>query len=179
MIQRGILLREKLLIEDEKSRTEISVNQLSKELVPLVLAQWHRSNAKFSPPVVIQSKSLANKIERLWKRVENVAWGRSNKSETEKVIELLDRLLDVNVCSCVIRLCDDPDSECPNAKTCSQGAHVKCSCPLQNKLPVLDLKWLYYQRSKKGEASLMGMGGGDYEETKRQVKAEKRKAESR
>ena len=95
MIQRGILLREKLLIEDEKSRTEISVNQLSKELVPLVLAQWHRSNAKFSPPVVIQSKSLANKIERLWKRVENVAWGRSNKSETEKVIELLDRLLDV------------------------------------------------------------------------------------
>ena len=131
VIQRGILLREKLLIEDEKARTELSFNQLSKELVPLVLAQWERSNAKFSPPVVIQSKSLANKIERLWNRVENVAWGRSNKSENEKLMEVLDRLLDVTVCSCVIRLCDDPDSECPNAKTCSLGAHIKCSCPLK------------------------------------------------
>ena len=49
--------------------------------------------------------------------------------------------------------------------------HINCSCVKEIKVPNLELKWLYYQRSKVGEKSDMGMYKGDIVETKRQEKA--------
>ena len=45
---------------------------------------------------------------------------------------------------------------------------------LEVKIPTLELPWLYYQRAKKGELSLMMMGSADKVESERQAKAEKR-----
>ena len=58
------------------SKKNILVGELVKEVAPLVLAQWQKSNAKFVPPVTITEKSLRQKLEKLWRRVEEVAQGK-------------------------------------------------------------------------------------------------------
>ena len=72
IIQKGILIKERLMIEEMTSKKKI---ELVKEVAPLVLAQWQKSNAKFVPPVTIREKSLRQKLEKLWRRVEEVAQG--------------------------------------------------------------------------------------------------------
>ena len=148
------------------------------QLAPLVLAQWHKSNAKFRPPVTITEKNLIVKMERLWRRVDAVAQGKGNglkKKEKEKVKGLRDKVLDITVCPHTIFLCSDADSDCQNGERCEVGAHIKCDCPRESKVPVLDLQWLAIQRAKTGEKSAMMMVGNDKEETKRQNKAANRK----
>ena len=62
-IQRGILIKERQLLEDSKAKTEIHVGETCKELAPLVLSQWQRSNPKFYPPVVIKGDSLVKRLD--------------------------------------------------------------------------------------------------------------------
>ena len=72
-------------------------------------------------------------------------------------------------------MCSDQNSGCENKKDCKIKTHISCDCPLPAKVPKLELEWLYHQRNKIGEKSAMMIVGGDEKETKRQVKAEKRK----
>jgi len=183
VIQKGILIKESMMIETGLTEDHVNVVDLVKEVTPLVLAQWQRANAKFVPPVTITEKSLRQKLEKLWRRVDEVAKGRGkgiNKREKEKVMDLLDKLIDVTTCPHTILSCSEEGSGCGDMKECKVKAHVQCSCPLQNKVPVLDLNWLKVQRAKRSEMSEMMMarwhGGDDKKETERQQKAAKRKA---
>ena len=45
--------------------------------------------------------------------------------------------------------------------------YINCDCLKDLKLPLLELKWIYFQRIKVGEKSGMGMVSGDMVETKR------------
>ena len=179
IIQKGILIKERLMIEEMTSKKNILVGELVKEVAPLVLAQWQKSNAKFVPPVTITEKSLRQKLEKLWRRVEEVAQGKGKggrKEEKEKVVDLLDKLLDITTCPHTILLCNEEGSGCMDIKNCKVKAHNKCNCPLESKVPVLDLNWLAVQRAKRSEKSEMMMGGDDKKETEKQQKAAKRKA---
>ena len=177
VIQRGLLIKERLSIEEKRYDKDISVSEIVRELVPLILLQWHKSNAKFTPPVIVQEKSLVTKVERIWERVSNVARGRTKKSEKDKVMGMLDSLLDITTCSHIILLLGDVSSGCPRPEECLMGAHIRCSCPLASKVPVMELRWLYSQRNKKGEYSDMMMGSEDRVETERQIKSAKRKTD--
>ena len=110
IIQKGILIKERLMIEEMTSKKNILVGELVKEVAPLVLAQWQKSNAKFVPPVTITEKRLRQKLEMLWRRVEEVAQGKGKggrKEEKEKVADLLDKLLDITTCPHTILLCNE------------------------------------------------------------------------
>ena len=133
----------------------------------------------FCPPVIIQEKSLTTKVERLWKRVENVVRGRVKQPEKEKVVAILDKLFDITTCQCTIRLCHESQSGCCNQDSCKLEAHIQCSCPLASKLPIVELRWLHSQRAKTGEISNMMIGGVDAKETAKQIQAAKRKATDR
>ena len=176
-IQRGILIKERQLLEDSKAKTEIHVGETCKELAPLVLSQWQRSNPKFYPPVVIKGDSLVKRLERLWKRANEVARGRAKKAEQEEVAELLDQVLDITKCPHKIFLCHEVESGCKGVKECKVQAHITCDCPLASKVPQMELRWLAAQRAKKGEKSEMMMSTCDKVETKRQQKAAQRKAD--
>ena len=159
VIQKGILIKESMMIETGLTEDHVNVVDLVKEVTPLVLAQWQRANAKFVPPVTITEKSLRQKLEKLWRRVDEVAKGRGkgiNKREKEKVMDLLDKLIDVTTCPHTILSCSEEGSGCGDMKECKVKAHVQCSCPLQNKVPVLDLNWLKVQRAKRSEVSETG-----------------------
>ena len=169
-------MKQQIMIEENTAKYHIEKGDIAMALVPLVLAQWYKANAKFCPPVTVNEKSLADRIERLWERVDSVARGRANKKEKEEVEKLLDRLLDITICRHPIMLCQDPQSGCTDQEKCQIKAHIKCSCPLANKIPKIGLRWLYSQRQKRGEKSDMTMGGNDKEESRRQRTAAKRKA---
>ena len=54
IIQRGLLVRDRLLLEQGSAKTGIHTKDIIAELVPLISTQWQMSNAKFSPPVTIK-----------------------------------------------------------------------------------------------------------------------------
>ena len=114
-------------------------------------------------------------MESLWERTSSVAAGNKSKKERDKVLEILDSLFDITTCQHEIKLCEDETSGCRNPSECVNKAHIQCDCPAMCKLPVMELRWMYYQRLKKTEKSQMMMSNTDKEETKRQTKAEERK----
>ena len=177
IIQRGLLVRDRLLLEQGSAKTEIHTKDIIAELVPLISTQWQMSNAKFSPPVTIKEDSIRKKVERLWGRVEEVKRGRAGKMEREKVELLLDKLVDITTCPHSIQLCHEPGSGCKDVKKCKFQAHIKCDCHHEKKVPVLELKWLHAQRTKRGEKSSLMMSTDDKPETEKQRKAEKRRCE--
>ena len=140
-LQRGILIREKLLLEESLAKNQIRPYDVCKELAPIILAQWQKSNPKFCHPVVIKPESLVRKLERLWSRISIVANGGKGK---EKLLEELDSLLDVTVCPHPILLCHEAGSGCDKGKECVPKAHIKCDCPLASKVPLLELRWLAF-----------------------------------
>ena len=86
---RGILLQEEKL-HNEVDRHLYPLSSLVQDLALLVLAQWHKSNANFKPPVMINDKSFADKIKRKWEDLVDVVNGRTNKSIRERsLIDLL------------------------------------------------------------------------------------------
>ena len=175
VLQRGVLLKEKLLVEEGKAKNKIRPADICKELAPLILAQWQKANPKFCPPIVIKTKFLVQKLERLWKRAVDVAHkGGKGKSIFEGE---LDKLLEVVVCQHNILFCDEEGSGCDKGKGCEPKAHlIECDCPLAVKVPTLELRWLAYQRRKRGEKSEMMMSSVDKVESQRQELAAKRKA---
>ena len=116
IIQRGILIRDRLLLEQGSAKTDVHIKDIVVELVPLIVAQWQISNAKFAPPVTIKEDSIRAKVERLWGKVEEVKRGRAKKTEREKVELLLDKLLDITTCPHSIQLCNDPEYSSLDAK---------------------------------------------------------------
>ena len=99
-------------------------------------------------------------------------WDRAN------VEELLDKVLDITVCSHPIFLCSDDNSGCQDQGNCAVvGAHIKCDCSREKKVLLVDLQWLAIQRRKKGEKLKLMMAGCDWIETEKQNRTATRKAE--
>ena len=176
VIQRGILIKERWMIEEITGQKKVLVGDIVRGLVPVILTQWQRLNAKFCSPVTISKKSLVQKVEKLWRKVEEVAQGKTSKAVKEKILEQLDSLLDITTCPHIILCCKDPGSGCPDVKKCQINAHINCDCSRECKVPVTNLYWLTIQRSKRGEKSGILMVGDNRKEKERQLKAAKRKA---
>ena len=100
--------------------------------------------------------------------------------EREKVELLLDKLADITTCPHSIQLCHEPECSCKDVKKCKFQAHIKCDCHHEKKVPVLELKWLHAQRTKRGEkySCLQMMSTDDKPETEKQRMAEKRRCEN-
>ena len=118
VIQKGILIREGVLVELGKAKTDVHSKDIIAQLVPSIVAQWQRSNAKFTPPVTIKEKSIRTKVERLWWMVEEVKRGRAGKGLRKKVELLLDKVVDITTCPHIIHLCNEPGSGCQDIKKC-------------------------------------------------------------
>ena len=175
VLQHGLFLKEKSEVEEDVKKCHYSNRELARDLSDVILRQWKKCNAKFAPPVIIQETAIIKKVERLWQRASDVALKKCKKAEKNRFELELDRLFDLTACHCVIVTCDQSESMCPSSP-CSAGAHIECSCPLDQKIPKLELLWMHSQRNKIGEVSSMYMGSNDAKETNRQIKGERRKA---
>ena len=178
VIQQGILLKEDMVMNKNIAKNKISVYEIAKKLAPLITGQWTKANALFCPPVIIAERSLITKVERLWNRAMEVALGRTKILDKMVMDEKLDQLLDLTTCQHPIMLCNATNSGCTATaeEECTIKAHIKCDCLRINKIPVIELQWLYMQRNKRGEQGVMKMGCADWKEHEIQVKAAKNKA---
>lgn len=52
-------MKQQMMIEEDTAKHQIGKSEIVRALVPLVLAQWYKANAKFCPPVTVKGKSLA------------------------------------------------------------------------------------------------------------------------
>ena len=57
-LQKGILIKERKLIEEESDLKDVHVGDICRELAPSILSQWLKSNPKFSPPFALFLHSL-------------------------------------------------------------------------------------------------------------------------
>ena len=123
---------------------------------------------------------MSQRLRTAWDNISLIASGKAKKADKVRWEEKLDKLLDLTVCQCKISICQGPPTKkcpLPGKKECM--GHINCDFVKDLKLPLLELKWIYFQRIKVGEKSGMGMVSGDMVETKRQVKAENRVAEDK
>lgn len=171
VIRKGILLQQGMAYQGI-SRNNYSITSLSRELTELVINQWQKSNASFQPPVTKDARTIARSIESNWNTLREISRGKAKKGCDEKIETLLDKLFDITACKCEIYLCDNERANCNG---CQYGAHISCSCPQKQKIPLLELRWLYYQRQKVGEKSQFQMALKDIAETQKNIRAVKRK----
>ena len=175
---RTVLLKALLLKEENQLNARNYTNQqLSTDLAPLVIALWTKSNALFEPPVIIKQDALIKRIVTLLDKMKNVVHGRVKQAEKDKFNLKLDKLMDLTTCPHTIYLCHDMESGCTTPSNCKLQAHNNCVCPRYNKIPPMELRWIYSQRIKVGEISDMQMTKIDYKETLKQITSEKRKTE--
>ena len=140
VVRRAILLQELKVIELNVERKNYPVKEMAKDLAPLVIAQWTKSNVKFSPPVIISERSVSRKIESFWDKVSEVVRGRAKKPIKDIVEKNMDRLFDLTICPHTIYMCSDQNSGCYNKKDCKIKTHISCDCPLSAKVPKLELE---------------------------------------
>ena len=172
-LQRGLSQQQ----EEERDKRQFTILEMMSKVASEVIAQWLKANHKFVPPVVIMEKSVTKTLVDSWGKVRDIAQGKiTKKASVQEWKWKLDKLFDITVCKCEIKLCSDSNSDC--GPDCATRAHVNCPCPMATKIPVLELEWLAYQRRKIGSVSGMQMGKNDKVETKKQQKAAQRKQES-
>jgi hypothetical protein len=198
ILRQGILFREERMLQEDvcvkgKAASYTLIEQLD-DMTEAVENQWKRANNDFQPPVVITSKRLREKLSEAWEMATTIARKKMPKASKVKNFESkLDRLFDLTKCHCEIKTCQEngcPSTckrcgecgkcgsckKCAECVECLQNAHICCSCPREEKLPVLDLAFLKAQREKEGEKGRMMITSTvDMKEQERQEKMLARK----
>ena len=145
-------------------------SELSVDILAKLKEKWAQVNPL---PKLKADNSLKVKIKRLLDDAQKII---NKKSIKQKQIanyhEKLDKLFDVAACQCFIRVCD---GSC--GKSSCTGLHpTGCSCEAVDKIPTMELQFMYDQRSKVGHRGKMQMQAVDTPEAKRQEKLIARKS---
>ena len=130
--------------------------------------------------VMVGEKEIRRKIFSLLQVLEQISSDNKKKKkrkkklstksidkEREEFTESLDKLFDNCSCRCPILPCSE--ASCPG--NCPAKVHSQCSCSLDKKIPVMDLEFMFDQRTKKGLHGKFMISGLDVVETVRQQKA--------
>ena len=176
VIQKMLELR----LTDSRIVNHIPILELAWKVAKLIKAKWLEINHKMEK-VMVETKEVARKIFVLWGKVDFVASGGKKKKhkkkkkkreqgreEAKEFIESLDKLFDICSCHCPIFMCG---IETACASNCQEKAHIKCSCPIGFKIPLLELEFMHDQRSKIGVHGKFQIGLKDAVESARQEKA--------
>ena len=177
IIQQGINLRDKKLIENSVSKNLYSVNDMCDDLANMVQIQWQKANSKFIPPITVGHRSVSRRIQTKWMKVNKLSSFKYSEQAKKEMTAELDTLCDITVCTKhPIYLCESSQSKCTG---CDLKAHTDCDCESKVKIPKVELHWLYFQRAKTSEVSKIQISAVDIKDSKKEtqkvINAEKRK----
>ncbi|XP_065665091.1 uncharacterized protein LOC136086713 [Hydra vulgaris] len=168
MLRYGIFLRE---INDKNVRN-YTVDHLVTDMLPALLGQWLKASTLFTYPVIIHEKTIFKKLKCLWKPAVDFSIGRGKKAEKERFSLKFDNLVDILFCKCKLILCTEYKCD----SKCMEKIHIKCKCKRDEKIPVLELQFIHYQRTKIGSFETFHIGGADRKESKRiEIKQQKQR----
>ena len=167
LLRYGLYLKE----VSNKDRRNYTTDNLITDIMPALLAQWGKANAQLVHPVLIAERTIHLKLKACWENAFKLSTGQGKLKDKEKLSLQLDKLFDILRCHCPINLC----VEIGCSLTCKQEAHITCNCKREEKIPVLELRFIRSQRDKEGSNSSHMIGGQDKPESKKQEKAIKNK----
>ena len=160
----GMYLKEQAAIEDK----ELDVTEMAKEIYRVVSSFYYKADPKLSPLVIMDDKSGVIKIKRCWEDINKIIWKQKNSSSIKKRVDpQLDMLFDLIHCKCELKCFERVDcsvDKCSHKKIgscveevscavagCSHLIDITCFCPVDMKIPKLDLPFVRAQRMKQGE----------------------------
>ena len=106
VIQQGIKMQEDSL-HINITKNNYPLKSMAKDLVPLIQAQWKKSNDSFIPPVIKNDKTIADIIVAKWNTLSEIA---RNKASGRK------KLLSTHLTNYLIFLLADVKSFCAMMK---------------------------------------------------------------
>ena len=74
ILQCAIFIRDNI-VSSGVHHSKVKTIDIAKELVKKIMEQWSKANAKFVPPVVVQVKSLQDRVSKLWEKAQQVLQG--------------------------------------------------------------------------------------------------------
>ena len=171
LLRYGILCRELA----EENRRNYTMNELVRDMIPPLLAQWQKANYQFKYPVINHGQRLFSKVKKIWEDAVKVSLGKGKLVEKQKFISKLDKLVDILSCRCPIKLCTELGCVKEGEERCKKDAHAECNCKREFKIPQLELAFVRAQREKEGSAGFLHIGGSDILESRKQMEALKNK----
>ena len=142
------------------------------QLAPAVRAKWNQTSAKL---VLTPECSVLIKMTRIYEKALLINMNRLSAKAKKIFIDKLDKIFDILVCHCLIQKCSKLD--CHPAH-CYDGAHITCSCPRVDKIPIKELLFIMDQREKVGlNGGQKQIGRAGKVEVRRQEKKNESKIE--
>jgi hypothetical protein len=152
------LLRAGIYIKEINSTSpkQHSISDLSQELADLLISVYSKANIQFVPGQnMFPRKTIIAKIQRDWKAAIDVVNNKVKgaKQKKELIMDKLDKFYNVLYCLCTnIISCEERgcDSEC------IKEAHIECTCPKDQKIPVIELLFIRDQRNRNKKGLMIG-----------------------
>lgn len=170
VLRYGLLLREQ---GGENVKNYPAITH-AKDFYPKMLEKWELANSCFVVPILNSRVTVMKKIEENWEKAKNISLGRGKLEVKETFIATLDKLFDILICKCEIKLYSEFECPCPGGADCKHEVHISCSCSKDMKIPVKELLFINSQREKVGSVGQHQIGLPDLPEHRRQIKKQKR-----
>ena len=116
--------------------------------------------------VISLDQNIELKILNDWKMMISVKSKRTSKLKEEQWRQKLDRAFNILICHCPFKVC--PEYGCSG---CSNSIHLACVCPLEAKIPLMEVPFFHSQLTKVGTKGGIMIGSVDKVEPSRQTKA--------
>ena len=158
------------LLLDERSEQQLKKSEKLHQVAEKVHQIWSSVNPLMPLSPV---KSMKTLLTRKWDKLLTMSRLTYSEPKRDEFISKLDTLFDICKCKCLITKCDDA-----GCQGCDVKVHISCTCPVDSKIPVSELLFMYHQRQKTGPISEMQIGPVDSKEVGRYKKLQKRLTDS-
>ena len=167
LLRYGLFLREVSNVD----KRNYPIDTMTTDIMSALLTQWTKANAKLVYPILIHQNTIKNRLKTCWEKAFKLSTGQGKLKDREKLALKLDQLFDILYCHCPITLCSDVGCDAE----CKKEAHIQCKCKMEEKIPVMELRFVRSQREKIGNNSSHMIAGADKPESKKQVEAIEKK----
>ena len=146
----GELLKERSI----SGKKGLTLNDLSNSIVDALYNKWQSANPEFKEDEnLIARLYLFKKVKTDWDFC--VKWERKSSNQVESYKKRLDKLYNVLKCKCVFTTCAEKD--CPDS--CCEYVHINCTCVKIQKIPKVEIRFIYDQITKIGSKGQLQMSG--------------------
>ena len=87
-------------MQGEDDKNHYQVDKVLNDILPSLLAQWKKANAKFERPVIIHVETIKIRLKKVWDQALKVAKGRVSLAEKQRFTSKLDKLFEILTCKC-------------------------------------------------------------------------------
>ena len=89
-----------------------SISEFVIDIVEQIKVNWHRANAKFQAPVIVNDRWIETRLSFYWERCSKIARGKASSQEKKKFEDDLDKLFDNSKCKCPLISCEEAGVFC-------------------------------------------------------------------